>query len=66
MVNVGDNVRGVHFREGVYELLGFDESMEKYIGVVGEVSWIDEKGYCCVDFEEESYWYPRELLSKLD
>lgn len=65
-VEVGDAVRGVKFREGVYKNLGFDESMEDYVGVIGTVAQIDKAGYVEVEFEEESYWYPMELLRKED
>ena len=65
-VKVGDKVKGVKFREKDYKYLGFDEAMEDYIGVTGVVAQIDSVGYAEVEFEEESYWYPAELLSKED
>lgn len=64
MVKIGDKVMGVKFREKDYENLGFDEAMEEYIGVIGTVAQIDNMGYAEVEFEEESYWYPMELLTK--
>lgn len=63
-VEVGDKVKGVKFREGIYKYLGFDEAMEDYVGVIGIVTQIDCEGYVEVEFEEESYWYPMELLEK--
>lgn len=63
-LKIGDKVKGVYFREGVYDFLGFDEAMEDYIGVVGTVAQIDKMDYVEVEFEEESYWYPMELLKK--
>ena len=61
---VGDTVRGVKFCEGVYKNLGFDEAMEDYVGVIGTVAQIGKAEYVEVEFEEESYWYPMELLKK--
>ena len=64
MLEIGDKVKGVKFKEGTYPFLGFDEAMENYIGVVGVVSQIDSMDYVEVEFEEESYWYPMQLLKK--
>lgn len=67
-LQVGDKVKGVKFRKGFYKFLDFDEAMEAYVGVIGTVvqivAQIDSTDYVEVEFGEESYFYPMELLTK--
>ena len=61
---IDKKVRGFKFKR-IYDRIDYPDSMDDKIGVIGTIVYYDEYSATFkVDFEDESFWYPAELIEQ--
>lgn len=60
---IGKKVRGFKFKTGDCLLYGYGDSMDKYIGVEGEIWTVNEKEKAVfIKFKDDGYYYPLDQI----